>query len=211
MSILVAMIGRNASLIATDQRRIESDGSFRDDYPKAFQTKFEGVIGGSVGLLEFSGRTVEEWINSLPHQSFETVEILAQETATLIERELLEVDPSEVGFAHRRLDVVLLGKSPTAENPKATEIRTIGFSPDANSQTIRVECNRFPQWCVAGDDAATDAIKLKLSPLNVGALPKNKLKGLAELLIHTGTRKAGRSMGNPAVLSCGGRPWVTVL
>jgi hypothetical protein len=49
MSVFVALIGSNASVVATDSRCIQSVGTVRDDSPKTFRLSKASIVGGHTG------------------------------------------------------------------------------------------------------------------------------------------------------------------
>lgn len=111
MSILVALKGCDSALVATDSRCIGPDGTVDDGVPKTFRLPAAWAIGGHTGLLRFSGRTIPQWLETLPFATISMLDDLAKATKCLFESQMQSISPTEVGFTHRRLDVTLVGHS----------------------------------------------------------------------------------------------------
>ena len=206
MSVLVAITGSDSSLVATDSRRIESDGAVRDDFPKTFRLSGVLVIGGHTGLLEFSGRTVPAWLETLPLSSLNSMDALVKDTKALFETQMTGIAEQEVGISHRRIDIVLVGHADLRERKSPVLIRAIVLRPDLSRKRISAEIQEFTGYCATGDDNAMTAVLSQIRVLRPApqALPKKRLAAAARNLIHIGVRKAGCSPVFPTLSSCGG-------
>jgi hypothetical protein len=206
MSVFVALTGSDGSLVATDSRRIESDGTVRDDFPKTFRLPKASIIGGYTGLLEFSRRSIPEWLETLPLPSLATLDDVAREAKLLFEAEMSTISNCKVGFQHRRSDIVLVGHDDLGEKRGLVLIRAIVLRPDAASNRVLGEVREFSGFCATGDDAAMKAVLSGIRAMRPAphALPKKRLAAAARDLIALGVRKAGMSPNFPSVSSCGG-------
>lgn len=206
MSVLVALTGSDASVVATDSRRIGHDGTFRDDFPKTFRLSSASIVGGHTGLLEFSGRSIPEWLETLPLLSLATLDDVAREAKLLFEAEMSTISDCEVGFQHRLSDIVLVGHDDLGDKRRSVLIRAIVLRPDAASNRVLGEVREFTGFCATGDDDAKNAVLSRISAMRPAphALPKKRLAVAARNLIALGVRSAGMSPNFPGVNSCGG-------
>lgn len=213
MSVLIALTGSDASIVATDSRRIESDGTVRDDFPKTFRLSKALIVGGHTGLLAFSRRSVPEWLETLPLPSIATLDNVARDAKLLFEAEMSGISNSEVGFQHRRCDIVLVGHANLGEKRGLVLIRAIVLRPDTASNRVLGEVREFSGYCATGDDDAMNAVLSRIRAMRPAphALPKKRLAAAARDLIALGVRKAGMSPNSPGVNSCGGRARIVFL
>jgi len=125
MSVLVALITRRDGLVASDGRRfaparfenwnrVQDAEPETDEFNKTFSLYAGKVIGGFVGLLEFSGMTVTEHVRDITMSRLPEPSSLEQ-VASVVEEELTrrleQINDREVLLPHRRADVVLVGGS----------------------------------------------------------------------------------------------------
>jgi len=211
MSILIAITGSDSALVATDSRRIESDGTIRDNFPKTFRLRKDHVIGGHTGLLEFSGRTVPAWLNSLPDDCFVSMDALVAGSKALFEDEMSKIDEKEVIFDQRRADIVIVGTSDLKDEKSQPCIRAIVLRPELATRRVTSEIRSFNGYCAAGDDAAIKAVLGRMKVLRPQTLPRKRLTTAAMNIIAVGVQKAGVSASFPTVSSCGGPASLTFL
>jgi hypothetical protein len=205
MSVLIAIAGPNSAIIATDSRRIESGGTFRDDFGKTFRPRNGHVIGGHTGLLEFSGRTVPAWIDSLPDDCFISLDSLVTAAKVLLESEMSKIDSSEVGFEHRMADIVLVGDPDLISSKRAPRIMAIVLRPDPTTERVVGKVREFSGYCATGDDTAKNAVLQLMKTLKLTQnLPTNRLKQIAISIISRGINQCGTSRSSPEVRTCGG-------
>jgi hypothetical protein len=207
MSILVALTGSDASVVATDSRCIESDGTVRDSSAKTFRLPGGLAVGGHTGLLRFSGRTIPEWLECLPLGTVNTLDDLAREAKLLLEAEMSAISEVEVGFPHRRADIVLVGHDDLSESGCPVLIRAVVLRPDTDTRRVRGEIRPFISCCAAGDDEAISAVLKRVRGLHPqpGDLPRKRLATAARGLVALGIKKGGMSPNFPTVRSCGGK------
>lgn len=203
MSILIAMIGSDASIVATDSRRIESDGTVRDDARKTFRIRELSIIGGHTGLLEFGGRTVPEWLQSLPLDHEATLDEVASMAAALFEVEMTRIDNSEVGFLNRIANLAFVGRI-SKSGSGATSIRVIELRPDTVKGTVIAAIKTFSTSCVMGDPKAQRVVSVQLKKGGSQRLPIRRLTKFVKGLVALGIQASGMAPGR-SVRSCGGR------
>jgi hypothetical protein len=213
MSVLVALTGSDASLVATDSRRIGPDGTFRDDFRKTFRLSSASIVGGHTGLLEFSGRSIPEWLETLPLVSLTTLDDVARQAKLMFEAEMSSISACEVAFQHRLSDVVLVGYYDLGRRRSPVLIRAIVMRPDTASNRVLGEVREFAGFCATGDDDAKNAVLSGVSAMRPAphALPKKRLAVAARNLIALGVRSAGMSPNFPGVNSCGGPASIVLL
>ena len=204
MSVLIAIAGPDSAIIATDSRRIESDGTIRDDFGKTFRPRKGRVIGGHTGLLEFSSRTVPAWIDSLPDDCFISLDSLVSAAQVLLEREMSKIDSSEVGFEHRLADIVLVGDPDLKTSNRSPSIKAIVLRPDPKSGRVVGEVRTFNDYCATGDDMAMKAVLGMMEVLRPQYLPTKRLASTATKIIAFGVQRCGTSSSFPDVRTCGG-------
>lgn len=202
MSILVAMIGSDASVVATDSRRIESDGTVRDDAKKTFRLSELSVVGGHTGLLEFGGRSIPEWLNTISIDGLASIDEFAAQAGSLLETEMTKMAESEVGFIHRIANVALVGRTRLG-NKGAVAIRVVELRPDNCKKTVVSKVVAFPISCTMGDPAAQDAVAARLHKNGMQRLPRKRLHRFVDSLVATGISASGLAP-NRNVASCGG-------
>jgi hypothetical protein len=206
MSVLVALTGCDSSLVATDSRRVESDGTIRDDYPKTFRLSGVLSIGGHTGLLEFSGRTVPDWLHTLPLSSMTSLDALVADAKALFESQMGSIAKQEVSFSNRRADIVLVGHAGLRQRKSPVLIRALVLRPDHTTRRVLGEVRSFTGYCATGDDSAMNAVLAQIRALqpSTHVLPRKRLNAAAKMLIDLGVRRAGSHSAFPTVPSCGG-------
>jgi hypothetical protein len=208
MSFLVALAGSRSALIATDSRRIENNvGTVRDDFSKVFRLSGVLVIGGHTGLVEFSGRTVPAWFQTLPISSWCSMDSLVREAKAFFEEQMTNIAEEEVGFQYRCVDIVLVGFADLKKRKGPVIIRAIVLRPDSFGKRVTAEIRKFTGgFCMAGDDAAMKAVDRQIRALRPSpqCLPEKRLETVARNLVNIGVKKAGCSPTYPTLSSCGG-------
>jgi len=204
MSVLIAIVVPDSAIIATDSRRIESGGTFRDDFVKTFRPRKGHVIGGHTGLLEFSGRTVPAWFDSLPDECFTSLDSLATAAKVLFENEMSKIDSSEVAFVHRLADIVLVGDPDLKISKRSQSIMAIVLRPHPTSGRVVGEVRKFSGYCATGDDMAMNAVLGMMEVIRPQNLPTTRLASTATRLIAFGVKQCGTSRSFPEVRTCGG-------
>ena len=211
MSILVAITGPKQAIVATDSRRVENDGQVRDDFCKTFRLDRIPIIGGHTGLLEFAGRTLPDWIKQLPLPEIKTIDELASAANEMMKVKLAAVDPAEVSFEWRKMDIVFVGRPDLRTKGRCT-IRAVVLRPSAQLQSITCEIRTFEGYCVTGDDQPQSAVLQVLRshrpPPNT--LPADRLRQLAKKAICVGIERASPhpKFGVP---TCGGSQCIVSL
>lgn len=193
MSIAVALIGSSCSVIASDSRCTHSDGSTEDTCEKLFHSVKYPITFAVTGLLKFSGYTTGQWFDLLLPPSLGTIDRVTHELSTAIAPKLSAIAESEVGFEHRRLDLVLVGREIFADARSRQTIRSISFFPKMEMRKISCEVKTFDDFCTSGDDTAKSAVtrKLKASGAHRRALPVSSIELLARQLVRHAIRNTG--------------------
>jgi len=162
------------------------------------------VIGGHTGLLEFSGRTVPAWIDSLPDDCFISLDSLVTAAKVLLESEMSKIDSSEVGFEHRLAVIVLVGDPDLIISKRAPRIMAIVLRPAPTSGRVVGEVREFSGYCATGDDTAMNAVLKMMILIRLQNLPTERLISTATSVIAFGVKQCGTSRSFPEVRTCGG-------
>jgi len=213
MSIVVAIVGSDSAVVATDSRCVEPDGSVRDDFRKAFTMEDRHAIGGHSGLLQIRGRPIADLLNELPFDRIRTIDDLAAEAMTLLEESLSNIDPVDVVLEWRKVDVILVAR-PGLDQRGRPVIRAVVLRPDQSTGRVVGVIRDFAcGWCATGDDAAMGSVinQLKCHRPRPGQLPGPRLKALARRLVYLGIATAGTDPRFPTVRTCGGPECVVSL
>ncbi len=219
MSIAIALIGANSALVATDSRRVESDCSVCDDFPKTFTLSAKHVIGTYTGLLEVNGRTIPDLLADLPFDRIKTIDDLACEANAFLE-DLLSCEPADVAFEHRRVAVLFVARPNFGLKGCTFTTRSVFLNPDVNQKRVSGKTSSFdsqpPGWAgcaVAGDDLSQNAVIgfLNLQNPPPRQLSRPALRALAVQTVRLGIRKAGPLSHCPGTASCGGIPSILFL
>ena len=213
MSVVVALQGSDAAVVASDGRRFEPNGEARDDYSKAFRIPTVGVLGGHVGLLEFAGQSIPAWLQAIALADVATLDEFALAAQLLLETEMTRIPDGEVALQHRVTDIVLVGHSQLQDRQSPTAIRAVVLRPDTDAGCVRGEIREFVGYCVAGDDDAQAAIHRYIATLGLDlqGLQNRRLQRQARTLISVGIQASGDSPHFPGVASCGGPASLVVM
>jgi len=204
MSILVAMMGSGASVVATDSRRIESDGTVHDDAKKTFRLPKISAVGGHTGLLEFGGKTIPEWLDTISLEGVRTMDEYLAKVARLLEIEMTKIADAEVDFKHRAATVVLIGRAGLKPGT-AISIQTVEASPDESSRTVVSKIDSFPISCTRGEPAAQRVVDALLAKNGMQRLPRKRLHRFVRRLVAAGISASGNAPDRD-VRACGGPP-----
>jgi hypothetical protein len=107
MSIALGLVSKTGAVVATDSLRVENDGSLKLDFDKTFNIS-DWFIGASVGLLEYSGRTVAQHVAGALGRKGRSIEACNQQLSRYFRETLAAVDSTEVDFQHRCLDLLIV-------------------------------------------------------------------------------------------------------
>ena len=149
MSILIAIGGNAAPLVATDSRVVEPDGTIHDDWGKTFRLNGVRVIGGYTGLVRFKGRRIPDLLQTLDLETISSLEQLADQARALLETELASISESEVTIKARKLDVVVLGYSEIRKKKGPPIAYGVVIRPK-DSGVIEGEIRQFDRWAEIG-------------------------------------------------------------
>lgn len=205
MSVLVGLVSRAGAVIAADSQRVESNGSLTIPYEKTFAIG-DWLIGGLVGLLEYSGMTTTSRLISALGVERQSVSSCFQRVSDCLLTTLAILDPNEVHFQYRCVEV-LLATRPRKSND-ARNIMTVEVRPNPDGTTFSHRENVLSSSAHTGDAAARvpiDAIVRTLGKQIDGTgLPQ--LKKLANRLVESGIRSSGPHPIFQNVPACGGAP-----
>ena len=205
MSVILAIANRNAGVVGSDSRRVESDGAVHDGFDKTFALTSPPIIGGYVGLLEFSGKTVPvhiaEVLSDLTDQP--TLAKVAKIIGDGLRDRLLAVQPDEVAHKHRKLELILVG--PRTAVRSLPEIRVVVLKPAG--QAITVSHESPAPYARGGDDDACRAIDslLRRSESKVQTLDRSALADLARRAVTAGIEHCGNHPYHKQLKACGGK------
>jgi len=146
MSIIGALVWPDHGVICSDGRRfgsacVRQNGSVvqpaqieRDNFDKTFELDGERGIGAFCGLLSFGGSAVGDHIREIASALAPNHPDLAALVAAVrrgLKQRLERVDPGEVMFTERKVDVFLVG--PTGPTGAEMRIYALRFCPSGNA------------------------------------------------------------------------------
>lgn len=219
LSIIVALISGINGVVSSDGRLFNParlvDGQLTEParisseaFDKTFAIYNGNVIGAFAGLMHFSGKIVADYISdiALSHSGLEPILApLAETVREEMSARLLNIDPKEVMFACRKLDLLLVGRRNITRAEMG--IVSIRFSPQGEgivSEEDTVWADRGKQFYVRGEDRAKAAAARVLDADRASNCDIIFLKGLAQKAVRAGIAATGTHPygADPA---CGGK------
>jgi hypothetical protein len=193
VSVILAIRSTHAVVVAADSQRVSSAGTSEAPHQKVLHVG-RSTVGAFAGLLEFSGKDTASHIHdptTVGNVNPTTgIELIAAHLTPLLE----DVDESEVAFLHRRLDVILASRR---------EIASVGFFPERDTHSIRVERAANGLWLVAGANAAAKAARERLSrETDICGLRRNMLRHLANSVTDAAIAAGGPHQYWPDMAAC---------
>jgi len=215
VSIIAALISSTDGVVSSDGRLFDSawldNGQVTkpalissESFDKTFVIYDGKAIGAFSGLMHFSGKTVADHISEIAagHTSFGiSLTALAETVREEMRDRLWEIDPEEVVFACRTLDILLVG----GRNLTRAELGIISIRFSARGDAIISEegtvwADRGNRYYVRGEDRAMRAA--------VRVFETNRdikfLKKLARQAVRAGISAAG-THPHGSDLACGGK------
>jgi len=206
MSIALAMVSKYAAVIASDSKRVESNGDITLDYDKTFSIG-DWLIGANVGLLEFAGLTLAGHVKKLfpDKKPLKASECAGRLSAYLLEVLSDEVKEGEVAFCHRRLDILMVGRSGLAVD---RAVQTLRIEPNVATSKLETCQRDFSPWAIAGDEDAKAFLKKELESIEttIPNLHSFQVISKATDLIVKAIAASGKHPNWPNITACGGTP-----
>jgi hypothetical protein len=207
MSIIVAIIGK-VGIVASDSQRVENNGQVTPDFDKTFKIKSPSLIGGFVGLLEFSGSTISQHVEQiLANSTLRTFKDAVELIGGQIRKRLLVIPESDIGFAHRKVDFLLVGKSEL--NKGRLEIRSVDIRADTSKSDILLKYGYYPNvgaYAHSGNTSARNAAKKRLrkNAFKFQMMTACELEAEADKVIRIAIKHTGPHPHFPHIPACGG-------
>jgi hypothetical protein len=217
MSVAIAIATDAFGLVLSDSRRVESGGeSCRDDFDKTFSVDSPSLVGAFTGLVEFGGLTVGQHVQEIVREEggHELLNELAETIGEGLAAKLAEVSDAEVGFAHRKVELLLVGRGRlTKGKPR---ICSIEVTPDAEKQKINPVSKLWATedyYVTIGDDCAREQIRRRLPPAQKKFLfsSEGKTKEMVIRAVSYGISRCGVHPLYPEINSCGGETRIRTL
>jgi hypothetical protein len=219
VSLILALLTSRDGIVASDGRRfgnaVFDNGTLvtpapieSDDFDKTFSLDGGEVVGAFAGLMRFSGKDISEHVDeSLQPLLAEKKDLLAiaKELSDGIKAKLTNIDPQEVVFDCRKLDVLILSGKWA---PKGRlELAKLRFSPHngaiiSGSEVVRPEGQ--PWHSLFGDDHATATAHRFLSSNRARNKDAFFLRTLALRAMNVGINACGAQPYGPEP-ACGGK------
>lgn len=202
MSVIFAIRTKSAVAVASDSQYVSASGQSQAPYDKTFMVS-DVLLVGYCGLMAFAGqhtRThLQDAIRDVKPRTADVIDKLTAHLGRLLE----SVDEMEVGFAHRRLDVLVASR---------TEIMSIGCFPVVENRSVRVERNENSLYLVAGDPGAMSAVHRRVSRArNIQAFGRKFLVPFVDSVLTAAIGAAGENPNHPGVPNCCGPANILVL
>ena len=219
MSVIVALISSADGVVSSDGRLFDSawldNGQVTkpalissESFDKTFVIYDGKAIGAFSGLMHFSGKTVADHISEIAvsHTSFGiSLTALAETVREEMRDRLWEIDPEEVVFACRTLDILLVG----GRNLTRAEVGIISIRFSARRDAIISEedivwADRGNRYYVRGEDRAIRAAARVFETNRAPNRDIKFLKKLARQAVRAGISAAG-TPPHGSDLACGGK------
>jgi len=212
MSLIVAILGKNCGVVASDSIMVSPQGDTSFDFDKTFSIQRPLMIAAHVGLLEFKGLKIADHVREITVKlKFENFRNAADQIALgLIER----LNFSEITFESRKVELLILGRKKFRSG--RYEIRSIDLRPNFNTGII----DYIPGFyhgdgalAHSGDDQAREYVKEFLNRIRdkIPAMKTDQLKQTVVDAITLGIERCGRHPRFSAVPACGGHPFAIII
>jgi hypothetical protein len=207
MSLIVALLGKNCGVVASDSIKVSPQGDVSFDFDKTFSLQRPLMIGAHVGLLEFAGAKIADHVYGIAAES-KLGSI--REVADRIALELIKkLNLSEIAFENRKVELLTLSRKKFRSG--RYEIRPIDLSPNSNTGVIDYIPGLYHSagaLAHSGDDQARVHVKEFLDRIRdkIPAMKMAQLKQISLDAITYGIERCGKHPRFPDVPACGGPP-----
>jgi len=123
-----------------------------------------------------------------------------------VAKRLLQVPGAEVGFSHRRAEILIAGRSCISTG--SIGLYSLTAHPDESTGRIDIDVSPWAHYVLSGDDSAREAAEslIRAEPADPRQMEAEVLKRLAKRAIRSGIKRSGPNRDFPDITSCGGRP-----
>lgn len=224
MSIVIGIVTNKCALVASDGRlhsgayyendlRVKDSEVICDNFDKTFVLDNNKLIGVAAGTMKFDNKSIEEHLKELFQSEQYSPDTLIDSLCEGLKKRIENISPSEIAFAFRKLDLILINSSPGKK--KDIKIQACRFYPNSDNSSIEIKKSEiFPkdgnvEWQLFGDDSSqkkiNDFLETKIKKLT--NINKKTLRSLLYKAIRRGIKASEQSKeGNN--FNCGGKVFV---
>jgi hypothetical protein len=225
MSIILGLVTSRDGIVMSDGRmfgsalldngKVVEEASIKsEEFDKTFCLDQGRLIGTLAGLMQFSGKKVSEHIEDIWQTSAKSkteFTDIANELCEGLKGKLTNINPNDVVFECRKIDLVLIGRMTATK--RQLVMGRFRFSPMNNQMSFSADMfpgEKLIKYCTFGDEKAQAAVARVMTENKTSNRYATFLKILANRSIRAGIKRSGcQPYGSEP--ACGGRTFTQVI